>query len=115
MSVLDDEAIDTPGKAVCAGLLFTGRVDDMEASELRRLCDQLADAAIAVHSRSAAGLREALQILNGAQAAAVDDPMEGDDVTKWPYFHAKNVLLTTIANREGKSIGQVADEMRGGG
>ena len=53
-----------------------------------------------------AGLREAVKILN----SVVDD---GDaSAEELPYFHATNVLIATIAAREGVAAEQVIEELR---
>lgn len=54
---------------------------------------------------SAAGLREALILLNSYRE-------NSDWDEEPPYFVATNALLTEVANREGKSIQQVSDELR---
>jgi hypothetical protein len=55
----------------------------------------------------ATGLREALVILN-----TYHKHLREEGQTEGPYWVSTNALLNEIAGREGKSIGDVAAEMR---
>lgn len=60
--------------------------------------------------KSAEGLREALALLNEHRQAIHERAAQG--AGEPPYWMATNALLTEIANREGKSIAEVATEFR---
>lgn len=56
------------------------------------------------------GLREALDLLNEVARSEHTDI----DAQTTPWFNATNALLVEIANREGRSIRDVVDELKAG-